>query len=350
VSARDHARELVLQYGWNATAYQILNAGMELWFSARGDAVVGYARHANTRVVAGAPVCASERLAEVVDELRRDARRSHDDVVYFGAGTRLERLLDDRAHHLLRLGAQPVWAPGAWDSIVRHKASLRAQIHRARNKGVRVERWRAGQGEPAQLEAVLAHWLRTRGLPPLRFMTETRLLDDLRDRKVFIARRADAEVIGFLVATPIPARFGWLVEQWPRVPSAPNGTTHLLVDAAMRSFAADDASFVTLGLAPLSERAGPIGAGEPAWVSVLLRWLRAHGRRFYNFRGLDAFKASLQPQGWEPIYCIVPGRRVTVRALRAIAGAFSGGSPVALLARALGSAVRREVADRLLPI
>lgn len=347
MSARDRARELVLQYGWNAAAYQILNAGMELWFSARGDAVVGYARHAHTRVVAGAPVCAEERLAEVVEELRTDARRSQDDVVYFGAGARLERLLDDRAHHLLRLGAQPVWAPGAWDAIVRRKASLRAQIHRARNKGVRIEAWRS-DGSARQLEDVLQHWLHTRGLPPLHFMTETHLLDHLGDRRVFVARRSDAEVIGFLVATPIPARFGWLVEQWPRVPSAPNGTTHLLVDAAMRSFAEEDASFVTLGLAPLSDRAGPIAAAEPAWVSVLLRWLRAHGRRFYNFRGLDAFKASLQPQAWEPIYCIVPGPRVTVRSLRAIAGAFSGGSPIALLARALGSAVRREVTDRLI--
>ena len=30
-----HARELVLRYGWNATAYQIINPGIELWFSTR---------------------------------------------------------------------------------------------------------------------------------------------------------------------------------------------------------------------------------------------------------------------------------------------------------------------------
>jgi len=29
----DRARELICQFGWNATAYQILNPGIDLWFS-----------------------------------------------------------------------------------------------------------------------------------------------------------------------------------------------------------------------------------------------------------------------------------------------------------------------------
>lgn len=58
------ARELVLQFGWNATAYQIINPGIALWFSASGDAVVGYVRKHGVLVVAGAPVCAEIRLQE----------------------------------------------------------------------------------------------------------------------------------------------------------------------------------------------------------------------------------------------------------------------------------------------
>ena len=32
-SEHEKARALVLRFGWNATAYQILNPGIELWFS-----------------------------------------------------------------------------------------------------------------------------------------------------------------------------------------------------------------------------------------------------------------------------------------------------------------------------
>jgi phosphatidylglycerol lysyltransferase len=342
--AHELARILVLSFGWNPAAYQILNPGMTLWFSRERDAVAGMVRHSRTWIVAGAPVCAAERLAAVVEELQADARALGERVLYFGAGARLERLLDDPAHHLLRLGAQPVWDARVWPEIVRRKASLRAQIHRAANKGVSVSEWPAQDVERnlAQLRRVLERWLAARGLPPLHFMTEPNTLAQLRDRRVFVARRG-GDLIAFLVATPVPARFGWLVEQWPRIPEAPNGTTHLLVDAAMGAFAAEQSRFVTLGLAPLSDRAGAIGDREPAWMRILLHWLRAHGQRFYNFRGLDAFKASLQPLQWEPIYAIVPDGRVTLRALRAVAGAFSGGSPLSLAARALGHAAALEV-------
>ena len=159
---------------------------------------------------------------------------------------------------------------------------------------------------------------------------------------MFVASRA-GRVVAFLVGTPIPARRGWLVEEWPRVPDAPNGTTHSLVDAAMRAFASDDAHYVTLGLAPLSERGGHGLQGQPLWLRMLLRWMRAHVRRFYNFRGLEAFKASLQPMRWEPIFAIAPGRSISLRMLRAVGGAFSGGSPELLAGRALLHAVREEV-------
>ena len=341
----DNARSLVLRYGWNATAFQILNPGVEHWFGASGDAVVGFARYAGTRVVVGAPVCADDRLAGVVEEFEADARRSGDRVVYFGAGSRLEKLASaDGGYAFLLLGAQPTWDPGDWPALVRRKSSLRAQIHRAANKDVRVSEWRAvAAREHPALRDVLHQWLGTRGLPPLHFMTEANILGSLQDRRIFVAEQRSAGVIAFLVVTPVPLRRGWLFEQWPRVPSAPNGTTNLLVDAAMRAVADSGAQYVTLGLAPLSDRCGEPGSGEAWWLRALLRWMRAHGRRFYNFRGLDAFKASLQPSGWEPIYAITRGNHVSPRALWAIAGVFGGGSPVGLIGRAMGMAASREV-------
>jgi phosphatidylglycerol lysyltransferase len=341
---RAAARQLVLRHGWNAVAYQILNPGMQLWFSQARDAVAGFATYAHVRVVAGAPVCAPERLDAVASELDADAARRGERVLYFGAGERLERVYLARPDHcLVPLGAQPVWQPSAWPAIVRGKASLRAQLNRARNKGVRVDEWMPARAQDSStLRAVLAEWLRTRGLPPLGFLTTPNLLGDLHDRRIFVASRGE-EVVAFLIGTPVPARNGWLVEEWPRTRAAPNGTTHLLVDAAMRAFGAEGAEYVTLGLAPLAERAGSDLRGQPAWLRITLRWVRAHGRRFYNFRGLEAFKASVQPMCWEPVYAIAPAGRITPLMLRAVAGVFSNGSPELLVARALASAARDEL-------
>jgi phosphatidylglycerol lysyltransferase len=171
---------------------------------------------------------------------------------------------------------------------------------------------------------------------------EPQTLSRLADRRVFVAAR-DGVPVGFLVASPVPARRGWLIEQIIRGRGAPNGTAELLIDAAMRSLGEEGARYVTLGLAPLSRRAHLEDRRAPLWLRLTLRWVRAHGRRFYNFEGLDAFKAKFQPHAWEEIVAIAQGPRFTPRALWAIAAAFSDRSPVSMIVRAIGKAARQEL-------
>lgn len=341
--SHERARTLVLEHGWNAMSYQILTPGMSHWFSRTGDAVAGFMRFGHIRVVAGAPACAAARLAEVTDELEADGRAAGCRTLFFAAGSRLEQILGARrAHTLVPIGSLPTWQPAAWRETVSGKASLRAQVNRARNKGVQVQEVPATAEVVDALRPVLDAWLATRGLPPLGFMTSSAILDLPGDRRIFVAERG-ATPVAYLVAAPVPARDGWLIEQWPRRPSAPNGTTHLLIDAAMRSFASGGSGYVTLGMAPLAHRTDTSTTPLPRWLSLLFGWMRAHGRRFYNFRGLEAFKAGLEPAAWEPVYVIAPGPALTVSMLRAIAGVFAGGNPERFISRGLLDAVRREL-------
>jgi phosphatidylglycerol lysyltransferase len=345
-----HARELVLAHGRNATCYQILNPGFHRWFAPEGDAVVGYVPAAGVRVVGGGPVCSPGHLTEVVEAFEEDAVRRRRRVCYFGAEEPLAGVLRARGpSDRLVLGAQPLWSAESLVAALVGKASLRAQVNRARNKGVTARRWSSeqamgdhGTGHPG-LARCLADWLATRGLPPMHFLVEPETLERLADRRVFVAER-DGVPVAFLVASPIPARRGWLIEQIVRGSSgrrmAPNGTSELLLHAAALELAAHGAELVTLGLAPLSRRGiGADGsahlASRPPWpVRLLLSTVRRWGRRFYDFEGLEAFKAKFLPDGWEPVYAIAGERRIGLRTLYAIAGAFGGASPPAFLARA----------------
>jgi phosphatidylglycerol lysyltransferase len=336
------ARELVLRYGWNAMAYQILNPGMRLWFPADGEGVAGYVHAGNYRVIAGSPVCAPERLAEVAAELGEDTRRHGRRLCYFGAQDRLIALLAERGPaSALLLGAQPSWDPRRWPAVVAAKASLRAQLARARNKGVAVRRSPSSQ-EPG-LQGCLNEWIERRGLPPMHFLVEWNLLPRLLDRRLYVAERA-GRTVGFLIASPIPRRDGWLIEQIIRGRAAPNGTTELLLDSAVRALAADGAEYVTLGLSPLSQAAPPApGVPEPPWsVRLLLASMRAQARRYYNFEGLERFKRKFVPERWEPIYAVTDRPRVSLRTLYAIAGAFGGRSPILFAGHALLRALAQE--------
>ena len=345
---RERARQLVLQHGWNATAYQLVNVGISHWFSSRGDAVVGFVRKQGVFVVAGGPVCSLARLPEVFAEWEQFVAARGAAACYFGAAGRIESLLARRRDYAaVVMGAQPVWNPQNWAEMMANHKSLRAQLQRAKNKGVRVEEWPSQRASRnAQLSRCLGEWLQTRGLPSLHFLVEPRTLSNLEGRRIFVALAGD-EVVGFLNASPIPRRDGWLTEQFVRGANAPNGTIELLVDAMMRAVAQSGACYATMGIVPLSGHAdacrSPLAARDPLWLRVVLRLLRAHGNRFYNFQGLDSFKSKFRPERWEPIYVIAHERHFSPRSLYAIAAAFSGVPPWLLVASGVAKAGAQEI-------
>ncbi|MGE0442669.1 MAG: phosphatidylglycerol lysyltransferase domain-containing protein [Gemmatimonadales bacterium] len=336
------ARELVLAHGSHPSAYQVLNPGFRYWFSARGDAVAGYADHFGVRVVAGEPVASDARFVAAVAEF--ETATAHDGlrICYLAAESRLAAALAGRPEYdRIAIGAHPVLDPSAWPATIDRYASLRAQLHRARNKGVAVAEVRSAAAEAdPRLRDCLADWLAARGLPPLHFLVEPETLDRLGDRRVFVATRA-AAVVGFAVASPIPVTGGWLLEQLVRRPAAPNGTAESLVAAALDRLRLAGSPALALGVAPLSARAGrpevrPLVAGA-------LRWARAHGRRFYNFDGLERFKAKFRPAHWEPVYAIAREPAFSIRTLLAIAAAYCNGALLRTGLRAASQAFRQEV-------
>lgn len=326
-------------------SYQILNPGLDYWFSADGDAVVGYVQVGRYWLAAGAPIAPPERIAAVLGEFAAAAAQARCRACYFGVQQRLIDLFPQgRPIAKLLLGAQPVWDPQRWPAIIARKSSLRAQLARAQNRGVVVSRWGIDRARcsPA-LHSCLRAWLATRGMPPMHFVVEPDTLGNVEDRRVFVAEREGA-VLGFLVASPMRLRQGWLIEQNIRTPSAPNGTTELLVDHAMRALAAEGATYVTLGLSPLSRAAAIRQPPQLPLVRLALAWARAHGQRFFNFEGLDSYKRKFQPDAWEPLYMVADGRFISLAMLYAIAQAFSGEPPAWFIGRALLRAIQQELA------
>jgi phosphatidylglycerol lysyltransferase len=259
-------------------------------------------------------------------------------------------------HSLITVGAQPVWNPAEWPEVMRRNRSLRAQLNRARNKAISVEEWeRSRAAGDADLRRILDEWMDSRAMPRLQFLTESVPPHALGDRRIFVAIR-NGLPIGFLVCTPIPSRSGWMIEQIVRGKTAPNGMSELLVDCAMERFREEGAEIVTLGLAPLSRRAHSDRIDSGPLVKLLLAWTRAHGRRFYNFEGLDAFKAKFRPDRWEPVYAIAKEPRLSLKTLYAIAAAFTEGPPLRFFWRAIAAAALQEAvwfksrAGKLLPV
>jgi phosphatidylglycerol lysyltransferase len=279
-------------------------------------------------IVAGAPVCSDVTLGDTVRARESFAATQGLQVCYFGAEARLQKLLARSPEYMaVIVGSQPEWRPDQFVESIENDASLRAQLHRAQNKGVYVKEWDRERAEGnIHLESVLHEWLSTRGLPPLHFLVEPETLGNLQDRRIFVAEIL-GEPVGFVTLCPIPAQDGWLTEQFVRSKKAPNGTVELMLYEAARAVSVVNASYFTMGIVPLVSGDNSSLSSEPGWLRFLRRWAKAHYTRFYNFRGLSEFKTKFHPVRWQPVVVIVKDRRFRVWHLRSIGRAFTRSLP-----------------------
>ncbi len=313
---RVRALALLKRHGYNATSFQTLERGFRYWFDG-DEACVAYADTGSAWVVAGAPIAPTERLADVARRFEAAARTARRRVGYFGVE---QRMVAASIGLALTIGAQPVWNPSGWPDILRGSSSLKEQVRRARAKGVRVRLAEPGEvtdaSSPTRLavDGLIERWLASKPMAPMGFLVDVQPFDFAEERRYFVAER-DGRVVGFLAAVPVYARDGWLFEDLLRDADAPNGTTELLIDTAMRDAAHSQSGYVTLGLAPLG--------GD---VDPRLRTVGALSSGLYDFGGLYLFKSKLKPHRWDPIHLVHPPGTFAAVALFDALTAFAHGS------------------------
>jgi phosphatidylglycerol lysyltransferase len=309
---REEVLELVRRHGWNATAFQTLEAGYEYFFFA--DGCVAYVDTGSAWVAAGAPIAPVSAIMPGLSAFLTAAAAEGRRACLFATEQRLLDLAGERLRSL-RIGEQPVWDPRDWQEILKRRRSLREQLRRARAKGVSVREVTAGELETGStrdgIARVAERWLRSRHMAPMEFLVRLELFSFTRDRRCFVAE-LDGEVVGVAGVVPVPARGGWFIEDLVRDPRAPNGTVELLIDAVMSWAGREGASWLTLGLAPL--------AGD---VSKLLRAARSGGRFLYDFKGVRSYKAKLEPEHWQPIFLSYPPSQSGFRSVLDALSAFT---------------------------
>lgn len=327
---QQRALEILRQAGHHATSFQILEEGYLYWFDPQVEAVVAYQKVQGFWVAAGAPIAQASQEAAVAARFVLDAQRHGCRALFFSTDAAFLEALGALDHPFasLPIGEQPEWDPREYTLEGSKRRSLRAQVHRARNKGVRVRcaSPREVALEPgrlrAQVELVLERWLAARKMSAMRFMVDLQPFTFPAERRYYIAEQGD-RAVGFLAAIPVYARRGWFFEDVIRTPDAPNGTAELMIHTALEEACQEQDHYVTLGLAPLA------GVEDGPGPARLLRWVMRrswlHLGPLYQFQGLRAFKDRFRPERWRPQYLVVSPGPMNLRALHAVLLAFAGG-------------------------
>ena len=293
---RERALALVLRYGFEATSFQALESGYCYFFHG-SEACVAYVDTGRAWVAAGAPIAPPSARDEAVSAFLSAARSAGKRACFFATE---QPLFGARGEALaaLSIGEQPIWDPRAWPQVLAKHRSLREQLRRARAKGVSTRQLTLREYEPSKtrlaVERVAQRWLDARTMAPMGFLVNVEPFAYPSERCCFVAEQ-HGSIVGFAGVIPVPARNGWFIEDLVRDPKAPNGTSEVLVNEAMRWAAARGSAWLTLGLAPLSGQ-----------LTDTLRRISQRTRMLYDFAGLHAYKAKFRPDQWLPLYLCHP--------------------------------------------
>lgn len=305
------------------------------------DGCVAYVDDGDAWVAVGAPL-ASDPVGAAVAFVAAAAARGRR-AVFFGVEG---GVLDDVCATVV-VGAVPEWRTATWAAKVAATRGVRAQLRRGEKKGVRVRALPVAAVEAngaisadavsgdavdapvvVDVDAVSADavdalvdvWQARHALPPFAFVA--RPAPRAPGRHVFVAERAGA-LVAVLSASHLPAARRFVVDDLIRHPRAPQGTSELLIHAAITAAGALDVDVVTLGVTPL------VGArGALAVVRTLARPL-------YDFDGLARFRRRLHPDAWVPVAVASSKNTSPTLAIVPALRAFAGGSFVAFALRAL---------------
>lgn len=292
---RTEELDVIRRWGANATCWQIFNPGVRRWMDSKTKTLIGFRRILGGTVVVGDPIGPPESLLETVNKFETLMGR----VVYFGTSLdTYHRLQTTQRHVGMPIGFQTVLIPSQWNRIKNQKSSLAYQIRRSHHKGT-VVRPAAGS-DFIQIKECVEKWQSQKKPLKLYFMTDPQIAIHSEGRRQWIAKNGD-RIVGTLVATPIPAENGWLLEQWIRHPDAPNGTIEHIIDEAISQLYLEGAQRITMGLCPLAES---VHHPLPAIHKFTFTIGKIATAWFYRPTSLTKFKLKFMFPLHEPIYAV----------------------------------------------
>ncbi len=294
------------RYGYNPHSLVSIAPGAMLWSSPDIDGAVIYGEFGRVWLAAGDPLAPLEDMAELARQFAAFAKKKNRVVAFVPTSAEFARTVVPRDFIAVKVGASPYFDLQTWNPRGDSGKKIRAGVNQAHRAGVTVEVIPEGidpllKKETAQL---CMHWLGSRqSATTFGWLVALDPFLHSEHKKYFTAR-VNGRLVGFLAASPIPARRGWYLEDVLREPDAPQGTATLLVVEALANLRAEGAALATLGTSPLTTD-GPVDI--PTEHRVISRALDVASRRlggFYNFEGLRRFKGKFVPSWWESEYAL----------------------------------------------
>jgi phosphatidylglycerol lysyltransferase len=273
-----------------------------LMFSDNGKAFIMYGIQGRSWIALFDPVGPAEETPELVWRFVEEARAQGGRAIFYQISPGLLPFCADAGLRAFRLGELAIVELSHFDLKGSRLSGLRQAVNKGLREGLEFEVIQQAEvlASIDALRAVSASWLELHSTREKTFSLGAFREDYVSAQPVAVLRK-EGKIVAFATLSLTDTKKEGTVDLMRFAPDAPKGSMDFLFVRIMEYLRDAGYSEFNLGMAPLAGMAQREAA--PAWDrvgSVVFE----HGERFYNFKGLKAFKSKFHPR-WEPRYLAV---------------------------------------------
>ncbi|MFS2155166.1 bifunctional lysylphosphatidylglycerol flippase/synthetase MprF [Rhizobium sp. Rhizsp42] len=306
----------------SADANLVRMGDKSIMFSEKGDAFIMYGRQGRSWIALFDPIGDHHAVQELVWRFVEAARAAGCRAVFYQISPSLLSHCADAGLRAFKLGELAVADLRTFEMKGGKWANLRQTASRAQREGLSFEVILA-EGVTSifdDLSAVSSAWLEDHNTREKGFSLGAFKPDYVMSQPVGVLRK-DGRIVAFANILVTETKFEATIDLMRFSPDAPKGAMDFLFVQIMEHLKAEGYKYFNLGMAPLSGMSKRETA--PVWDRIG-RNVFEHGERFYNFKGLRAFKSKFLPH-WQPRYLAVSGAGNPMIALMDVTFLIGGG-------------------------
>jgi phosphatidylglycerol lysyltransferase len=301
--AIERAVEIVQKYGV-ADANLVRMGDKSIMFSDKGDAFIMYGKQGRSWIALFDPIGPRQALPDLVWRFVETARAAGCRAVFYQISPAMLPACADAGLRAFKLGELAVVNLSNFELKGGKWANLRQTASRAVRDGLEFEVIEPNDVPSVvdELSAVSESWLDDHNAKEKGFSLGAFDPDYVSSQPVGVLKK-DGRIVAFANILVTKTQEEGSVDLMRFSPDAPKGSMDFLFVQILEYLRNAGFHRFNLGMAPLSGMSKRESA--PVWDRVG-GTVFEHGERFYNFKGLRAFKAKFHPE-WQPRYLAVSG-------------------------------------------
>ncbi|WP_455874986.1 bifunctional lysylphosphatidylglycerol flippase/synthetase MprF [Rhizobium yanglingense] len=288
----------------DADANLVRMGDKSIMFSEEGDAFIMYGRQGRSWIALFDPIGAKQARPELVWRFVEAARAAGCRAVFYQISPALLSHCADAGLRAFKLGELAVADLTDFEMKGGKWANLRQTAARAQRDGLEFEVIPPEEvaGVIDELSAVSNAWLEHHNAKEKGFSLGAFEVDYVSVQPVGVLKK-DGRIVAFANILVTETKSEGTIDLMRFSPEAPKGSMDFLFVRIMEYLRGEGYTHFNLGMAPLSGMSKRETA--PVWDRIGSTVFE-HGERFYNFKGLRAFKSKFHPH-WQPRYLAVSG-------------------------------------------